>query len=53
MTMLEMPGFFYDPHFHPDPNNWHVDDDAPEWVKKEFEEYMKETEEHESQGIFI
>ena len=53
MTMLEMPSFYNDPHFHADPNNWHVDDDAPEEVKKEFEEWMKETEEDESQGIWI
>ena len=50
MTMLSM-DFMKSPHFHPDANNWWVDDDAPEWVKKEFEEYMKERKESEERGI--
>ena len=45
--------FMKDPHFHPDTNHWWVDEDAPEWVKEEFEKFMKACEEAEKQGICL
>ena len=45
--------FMDSPYFHPDPNHWWVDDDAPEEVKKEFEEFMKACEEAEKKGVFL
>ena len=40
-------------HFVPEDGNWHLKEDAPEDVKKEFEEYMKYSKECEEKGIFI
>ncbi len=40
-----MPTFWNSPYFVPEPDNWHLTEDAPEELKKEFEEYMKEQEE--------
>lgn len=37
---MPMPDFFTSPYFVPEPDNWHLKDDAPEDVRKEFEEYM-------------
>lgn len=37
------PDFFDSPYFVMEPDNWHLKSDAPEEVKKEFEEYMKES----------
>lgn len=37
-----MPSFFTSEYFVPEPDNWHLKEDAPEDVKKEFEEWMKE-----------
>jgi small-conductance mechanosensitive channel len=33
--------FFSSLYFVPEPDNWHIKDDAPEEIKKEFEEAMK------------
>ncbi len=41
-----MPIFWSSPYFVPEPDNWHLTDDAPEELKKEFAEYMKEQEEN-------
>ena len=38
-----MPTFWDSPYFVAEPDNWHLTDDAPEELKKEFEEYMRET----------
>ena len=37
-----MPSFWDSPFFVPEPDNWHLTEDAPEELKKEFAEYMKE-----------
>lgn len=37
------PSFFDSPYFVEEYGNWHLKDDAPEELKKEFEEYMKES----------
>jgi len=39
--MMAKPYFMDSPYFVPEPDNWHLKPDAPEDVKKEFEEYMK------------
>lgn len=38
-----MPTFWDSPYFVPEPDNWHLTEDAPEELKKEFAEYMKES----------
>ena len=45
-----MPAFFTSEYFVPEPDNWHLKEDAPEDVKKEFEEWMKE---HSSEDELI
>ena len=35
---------FDSPYFVPELDNWHLKEGAPEDVKKEFEEYMKDQE---------
>lgn len=44
-----MPSFWDSPFFVPEPDNWHLTEDAPEELKKEFAEYMKESAD-ESKG---
>ena len=34
------PDFIDSPFFVMEPDNWHLKDDAPEEVRKEFEEFM-------------
>ena len=34
--------FFHSPYFIDEPDNWHLKEDAPEDIKKEFEEAMKQ-----------
>ena len=36
-----IPSFIDSPYFVEEPFNWHLKEDAPEELKKEFEEYMK------------
>lgn len=36
-----MPSFWDSPYFVPEPDNWHLTEDAPEELKKEFAEYME------------
>lgn len=38
-----IPTFWNSPYFVSEAGNWHLKDDAPEELKKEFEEYMKES----------
>lgn len=40
-----MPSFWDSPYFVPEPDNWHLTEDAPDDLKEEFEKYMKESEE--------
>lgn len=40
-----MPSFWDSPYFIPEPDNWHLTEDAPEELKKEFEEYIAESDE--------
>lgn len=47
-----IPPFWDSPYFVPEPDNWHLTEDAPEEVRKEFEKYMKaESEENENTVI--
>lgn len=48
-----MPKFFDSPYFVPEPDNWHLKPDAPEDVKREFDEYMRADEEARAKGIII
>lgn len=41
---MPMPNFFTSPFFVPEVDNWHLTPDAPDDVKKEFEEYMKHSD---------
>lgn len=52
MSSIKM-DFADSPYFVPEVDNWHVKEDAPEEVKKEFEEYKKYSDELEERGIFI
>lgn len=45
------PKFVDSPYFVPEDGNWHLEEGAPEEVKKEFEEYMKYKKELEERGI--
>ena len=36
-----IPGFWNSPFFIPEPDNWHLTDDAPDELKEEFERYMQ------------
>jgi hypothetical protein len=39
-----IPSFWNSPYFVPEPDNWHLTDDAPDDVREEFEKYMKESD---------
>lgn len=41
------------PYFYVDENGWNIREDAPEEVKKEFEEYMEYSKKLQEEGIFI
>lgn len=45
--------FIDSPYFVPEIDNWHLKEGAPEEVKKEFEEYMKYSDELEEKGVYI
>lgn len=47
MPGSESPGILIwdSPYFVPEPDNWHLTEDAPDDLKKEFEKYMRETDE--------
>jgi len=45
--------FVDSPYFVDEDENWHLRDDAPEDVKREFEEYMQYSNECEEKGIYI
>lgn len=48
---IQRPKFFDSPYFVPEDENWHLKDDAPEDVRKEFEEYKEYEKELEKRGI--
>ena len=37
-----MPKFFTSEYFVPEPDNWHLKEDAPQELKDEFNQWMKE-----------
>ena len=47
-----MPSFWDSPYFVPEPDNWHLTEDAPEELKKEFAEYMKDEKGIRSDSCF-
>lgn len=48
-----MPKFFTSEYFVPETDNWHLKEGAPDDVKKEFEEWMKEQEKLEKDDIHV
>ena len=50
---IERPKFVDSPYFYTDEDGWHLKDDAPEDVRKEFDEYMKYEEELKEKGIML
>ena len=40
----ERPRFMDSPYFVMEPNNWHLKDGAPESLRKEFDEFMRQTD---------
>jgi hypothetical protein len=50
--MMVRPDFMDSPYFVPEPDNWHLKPDAPEELKKKFEEYMKSYEKTHSDRRF-
>lgn len=50
MSIIE-PEFTKSSYFVPEDNNWHLEEDAPKEVKKEFEEFKKYEKELEERGI--
>ena len=38
-----MPAFFTSEYFVPEPDNWHLKENAPQEVKEEFEAWMRNT----------
>lgn len=51
--MVEAPKFTNSPYFVPEPDNWHLKDGAPADVRKEFEEFMREQEEANKNGVYL
>lgn len=45
--------FVDSPYFVPEVDNWHLEEGAPEEVVKEFEEYMKYSDELKEKGVCI
>ena len=45
-----VPDFFTSEYFVPEPDNWHLKDDAPQELKDEFEAWMKA---HNKQGLIV
>ena len=48
-----MPKFVNSPYFVEEPDNWHLKEGAPEEIKKEFEDYMKQDREAKKMGIDV
>ena len=44
--MIEIPNFIDSPYLIIDEKGWRLKDDAPEELKKEFDEFMKEIDSH-------
>ena len=44
MSIGPAPNFLDSPYFVEEPGNWHLLPGAPEEVKKEFEEFMRESD---------
>ena len=42
--MKALPDFWGSPWFVPEVDNWHLKDGAPEELKREFEEYMRNSD---------
>lgn len=52
--MLWLPPEKLRPYIHLTPEGWDVNDDAPEWARQEFEQFMIEItrEEHDANSLF-
>lgn len=53
MRNVKRPGFVDSPYFVPEQDNWHLLPDAPDAVKKEFEEFIEEQKEQNEKGVFL
>jgi hypothetical protein len=49
MSMRYNAEIFESPYFVPEPNNWHLKPDAPEDLKKKFEEFIANYEKAHSE----
>lgn len=45
-----MPEFFTSEYFVPEPDNWHMKEDAPQELKDQFEQWMKE---HNQENMMV
>lgn len=45
-----MPDFFTSEYFVPEPDNWHLKEDAPQELKDQFNKWMKE---HNQPGLLV
>lgn len=45
-----MPEFFTSEYFVPEPDNWHLKEDAPQELKDQFEQWMKE---HNQENMMV
>lgn len=51
--MIAAPKFIESPYFVPEVDNWHLKEGAPDDVKKEFDEYMKDKKQAELEGKIL
>lgn len=50
--MDQMPKFAESPYFVPEMGNWHLKEGAPQEIIDEFNEYMKQSEQNERDGVY-
>lgn len=53
MRNVKAPDFINSPYFVPEQDNWHLLPGAPDAVKEEFDEFMKEQKESNEKGVFL
>lgn len=53
MKNVKAPDFINSPYFVPEQDNWHLLPNAPDVVKKEFNEFMEMQSEYNEKGVFL
>lgn len=53
IKMIAAPKFIESPYFVPEVDNWHLKEGAPDDIKKEFDEYMKDKKQAELEGKIL